>query len=236
MNDTIIVNDKTLPWLFVQRGFKIPSFNFAIKTEKVDGRPGSVYQGRSLNEYNFELPLVISNDRLAHSGMKSHDDILNELVKFFNYDKSVKLQFKSKEWYWNAHFEGPIELFSKTENHINMVNLKVVLTDPYKYSAKGTKNTAISDALSVVNTGTADTPIVVEARALKNSNYFMITKKDEDYFMIGDDDVDNKVKDYSPLILGDELRTLSGWNKQSSNNINDNYTGGAVGGTFGQST
>ncbi|UXR29829.1 phage tail family protein [Staphylococcus simulans] len=236
MNDTVIVNDKTLPWLFVQRGFKIPSFNFEVKIEEVPGRSGSVYQGRELKQYEFELPLVISNDHLAHSGIKSHDDILNELVKFFNYDKQVKLQFKSKEWYWNAYFEGPIELFSKTENQINVVNLKVVLSDPYKYSAKGNKNTAISDAVSVVNTGTADTPILVEARALKNSNYFMITKKDEDYFMIGDDDVDKKVKDYSPLILGDELRSLKGWNKQSSNSINDKYTGGAVGGTFSQST
>ncbi|MCO4332848.1 phage tail family protein, partial [Staphylococcus hyicus] len=230
------VNDKTLPWLFIERGFKIPSFNFEVKTEEVPGRSGSVYQGRELKQYEFELPMIIHNDYLSHSGIKSHDDILNELVKFFNYDNQVKLQFKSKQWYWNAYFEGPIELLSKTENNINIFNIKVVITDSYKYSAKGSKNTAISDSVSVVNAGTADTPILVEARALKNSNYFMITKKDEDYFMIGDDDVDEKVKDYSPLILGDELRTLSGWNKQSSNNINDNYTGGTVGGTFSQST
>lgn len=35
---------------------------------------------------------------------------LNELVKFFNYEEQVKLQFKSKDWYWNAYFEGPIKL------------------------------------------------------------------------------------------------------------------------------
>ncbi|MCE5488298.1 phage tail family protein [Staphylococcus pseudintermedius] len=233
MNDTILVNGKSLPWLFVQRGFKIPSFNFAVKTEKVEGRPGSVYQGRSLNEYNFELPLVISNDHLAHSGIKSHDDILNDLVKFFNYEKSVKLQFKSKEWYWNARFEGPIELFSKTENHINVVNLKVVLTDPYKYSAKGNKNTAISDSVSVVNTGTADTPILVEARALKDVPYFMIAKNDEEYFMIGEDDTNKTVENLSPTVLTDELTSFNGWNTVGSGTqLVDNIVGGTVSGSF----
>ena len=54
--------------------------------------------------------------------------------------------------------------------------IKVVLTDPYKYSVTGNKNTAISDQVSVVNSGTADTPLIVEARAIKPSSYFMITK------------------------------------------------------------
>jgi NCAIR mutase (PurE)-related protein len=37
----------------------------------------------------------------------------------------------------------------------------------YKYSVTGNKNTAISDQVSVVNSGTADTPLIVEARAIK---------------------------------------------------------------------
>ncbi|RYS16900.1 phage tail protein, partial [Staphylococcus pseudintermedius] len=76
MNDTILVNGKSLPWLFVQRGFKIPSFNFEIKTDAVNGRAGSVFKSRGLSEYRFDLPLVIHNDFLSHSGIKSHDDVL----------------------------------------------------------------------------------------------------------------------------------------------------------------
>ncbi|UXV34486.1 phage tail family protein [Staphylococcus sp. IVB6181] len=235
MNDTVIVNDKTLPWLFVQRGFKIPSFNFEVKTKEVPVRRGSVYQGRELKQYAFELPLVIHNDYLSHNGFKSHDDILNELVKFLNYDQEVKLQFKSKSWYWNAFFEGPIELFNKTENQINVVNLKVVLTDPYKYAIKGNKNTAISDQVSIVNSGTADTPIIVEARALKPSSYFMITKGDKDYFMIGDDNVNKVYKNYLPSIYSSEITTMVDWSKQSTIDFTDNYTGGGVGGYFKQS-
>ncbi|EJG5175992.1 phage tail family protein, partial [Staphylococcus pseudintermedius] len=232
MNDTILVNGKSLPWLFVQRGFKIPSFNFEIKTDAVNGRAGSVFKSRGLSEYRFDLPLVIHNDFLSHSGIKSHDDVLSELVKFFDYDEAVKLQLKSKKWYWNAYFEGPFEINNKTENNINVVTVKVVLTDPYKYAIDGNQNTAISDAVSVVNSGTADTPIIVEARALQNSNYYMISKGDEDYFMIGDDDLDKPLKDYSPLILEDESQTLSGWNKQSTIDFTDNQTGGKVGGSF----
>ncbi|QHW36854.1 phage tail protein [Staphylococcus ursi] len=232
MNDTILVNGKSLPWLYVQRGFKIPSFNYEVKTDAVSGRAGSVFKSRELSEHRFDLPLVIHNDYLAHSGIKSHDDILSELVEFFDFDKSVKLQFKSKKWYWNVYFEGPLEINSKTENNINVVTIKVVLADPYKYAVEGSQNTAISDAVSVVNSGTTDTPIIVEARALQNSNYFMISKGDEDYFMIGDDDLDKPLKDYSPLILEDEFKTLNGWTRIANGNIVDNILGGIVGGTY----
>ncbi|HAR6449192.1 TPA: phage tail protein [Staphylococcus pseudintermedius] len=228
-NETIIVNGKKLKWLFVKRGFKIPSFNYATTTEKVLGRPGTIKKSRELDGYEFDIPLIVRNDYLA--GRKTHDDILNEVVKFFDYEEPVKLQFSTKGWYWNAYFDGPFEIASNNDGFITF-NVQVVLTDPYKYAIEGSQNTAISDAVSVVNSGTADTPVIVEARALQNSNYYMISKGDEDYFMIGDDDLDKPLKDYSPLILEDESQTLSGWNKQSTIDFTDNQTGGKVGGSF----
>ncbi|EHL7207830.1 phage tail family protein [Staphylococcus pseudintermedius] len=228
-NETIIVNGKKLKWLFVERGFKIPSFNYATTTEKVPGRPGTIKKSRELDGYEFDIPLIVRNDYLA--GRKTHDDILNEVVKFFDYEEPVKLQFSTKGWYWNAYFDGPFEIASNNDGFITF-NVQVVLTDPYKYAVDGNQNTAISDAVSVVNSGTADTPVIVEARALQNSNYYMISKGDEDYFMIGDDDLDKPLKDYSPLILEDESQTLSGWNKQSTIDFTDNQTGGKVGGSF----
>ncbi|HCA7114228.1 TPA: phage tail family protein [Staphylococcus pseudintermedius] len=228
-NETIIVNGKKLKWLFVERGFKIPSFNYATTTEKVPGRPGTIKKSRELDGYEFDIPLIVRNDYLA--GRKTHDGILNEVVKFFDYEEPVKLQFSTKGWYWNAYFDGPFEIASNNDGFITF-NVQVVLTDPYKYAIEGSQNTAISDAVSVVNSGTADTPVIVEARALQNSNYYMISKGDEDYFMIGDDDLDKPLKDYSPLILEDESQTLSGWNKQSTIDFNDNQTGGKVGGSF----
>ncbi|MGW9775827.1 phage-related protein [Staphylococcus sp. 093350072-1] len=235
MIDTIKVNNKTLPWLVVERGFKIPSFNFGIETEEVLGRSGSVVKQRQLKEYKFELPLIIRNDYLSSGGVKTHDEVLNDLVKLFDYDHAVPLQFKSQKWYWNAYFEGPIELekYSKT---FWQFSINVVLADPYKYAVEGTKNTAISDQVSVVSTGTADSPIIVQATALKNASYFSITKNDEDYFMIGDDDLDKKVEDYTPTLFNDEMRSFFGWTKVTNGTINDNVTGGTVGGSMAMSS
>lgn len=235
MIDTIKVNNKTLPWLVVERGFKIPSFNFGIETEEVLGRSGSVVKQRQLKEYKFELPLIIRNDYLSSGGVKTHDEVLNDLVKLFDYDHAVPLQFKSQKWYWNAYFEGPIELekYSKT---FWQFSINVVLADPYKYAVEGTKNTAISDQVSVVSTGTADSPIIVQATALKNASYFSITKNDEDYFMIGDDDLDKKVEDYTPTLFNDEMCSFFGWTKVTNGTINDNVTGGTVGGSMAMSS
>ena len=235
MIDTIKVNNKTLPWLVVERGFKIPSFNFGIETEEVLGRSGSVVKQRQLKEYKFELPLIIRNDYLSSGGVKTHDEVLNELVKLFDYDHAVPLQFKSQDWYWNAYFEGPIELDKYSETFWQF-SINVVLTDPYKYAVEGTKNTAISDQVSVVSTGTADSPIIVQATALKNASYFSITKNNEDYFMIGDDDLDKKIEDYTPVLFNDEMRSFFGWTKVTNGTINDNVTGGTVGGAMTMSS
>ncbi|SUM72720.1 phage distal tail protein [Staphylococcus hominis] len=235
MIDTIKVNNKTLPWLVVERGFKIPSFNFGIETEEILGRSGSIVKQRQLKEYKFELPLIVRNDYLSSGGIKTHDDVLNELVKLFDYDHAVPLQFKSQDWYWNAYFEGPIEL-DKYNKTFWQFSINVVLTDPYKYAVEGTKNTAISDQVSVVSTGTADSPIIVQATALKNASYFSITKNNEDYFMIGDDDLDKKVEDYTPTLFNDEMRSFFGWTKVTNSAINDNVTGGTVGGSMAMSS
>ena len=235
MLDTIKVNDKTLPWLIVERGFEIPSFNFAIESEEIAGRPGSIVKSRNLKEYRFELPLIIRNDYLSHGGMKKLDDVLNEVVRFFNYDEPVKLQFTSQDWYWNAYIEGPIEL-DKDRIGFWSFKINVVLADPYKYAVEGTKNTAISDQVSLVSTGTADSPVIIQATALQNASYYMITKNDEDYFMIGDDDLDKPVEDYTPILWNNEMRAFTGWGKQSGTTINDNYTGGTNGGSFEMSS
>ncbi|UXS37888.1 phage tail family protein [Staphylococcus delphini] len=228
-NETIIVNDKKLDWLIIERGFEIPSFHFVTGVENVPGRAGTVKKSRELEGYEFELPLIVRNDYLV--GRKTHDEILNEIVKFFDYDVPVKLQLSKKDWCWYAYFDGPIELATNTQGIVSF-KIKVVLTDPYKYAVDGNQNTAISDAVSVVNSGTADTPIIVEARALQNSNYYMISKGDEDYFMIGDDDLDKPLKDYSPSILSDEFKSFVGWTKVGSGQILDNVFGGTVGGSF----
>lgn len=231
MLDTIIVNKEKIDWLVVERGFNIPSFNYVTEREKIKGRPGSVRKSRNIDEITFDLPLIVRNDHLSPGGKKSHDEILKKLVEFFNHDEAVELRFKSQSWFWKAYFDGPIELPKNPKAFIKFT-IKVVLLDPFKYSTNEYVNTAISDQISILNKGTVDTPVIIEARALKNSNYFMIAKGDEDYFMIGDDDVEKPPKDYSPNIYHSELQSLAGWSKMNSGSIPDNYLGGSVGGSY----
>ncbi|MBR8933517.1 phage tail protein, partial [Staphylococcus aureus] len=55
MQDTIQIDNKTIEWLVVQRGFEIPSFNFVTEKESVKGRTGSIAKARYLNDIEFEL-------------------------------------------------------------------------------------------------------------------------------------------------------------------------------------
>ncbi|GAB0319632.1 phage tail family protein [Staphylococcus pseudintermedius] len=229
---TILINGKKLDFLLVKEGFEIPSFNFNTEVEKIPGRAGSIKESRELNGYDFEVPLIVDGSiHTSKANKLDHDSVLNDVVKLFNYNEEVTIQFSDMNWYWKGFIDGPLNIPKSFLNGTEFT-VKIVLADPYKYAVDGNQNTAISDSVSVVNTGTADTPIIVEARALQNSNYYMISKGDEDYFMIGDDDLDKPLKDYSPSILSDESQTLSGWNKQSTIDFTDNQTGGKVGGSF----
>ena len=64
----------------MKEGLKYPLLIF-IETEEVLGRSGSVVKQRQLKEYKFELPLIIRNDYLSSGGVKTHDEVLNDLVK-----------------------------------------------------------------------------------------------------------------------------------------------------------
>ncbi|WP_404962339.1 phage tail family protein [Staphylococcus pseudintermedius] len=198
-----------------------------VQYNEVLGRPGGVLSHIKESVRTIEVNLLID----AYGTGRTLEDIVDEVVSWLTTNEPVPLIFdREPDKIYYAMTTGGLDpsyfvTFAK-------VKANFVCLDPYKYAVDGNRNTAISDAVSVVNSGTADTPVIVEARALQNSNYYMISKGDEDYFMIGDDDLDKPLKDYSPLILEDESQTLSGWNKQSTIDFTDNQTGGKVGGSF----
>ncbi|HAR5976535.1 TPA: phage tail protein [Staphylococcus pseudintermedius] len=198
-----------------------------VQYNEVLGRPGGVLSHIKESVRTIEVNLLID----AYGTGRTLEDIVDEVVSWLTTNEPVPLIFdREPDKIYYAMTTGGLDpsyfvTFAK-------VKANFVCLDPYKYAVDGNQNTAISDAVSVVNSGTADTPVIVEARALQNSNYYMISKGDEDYFMIGDDDLDKPLRDYSPLILEDESQTLSGWNKQSTIDFTDNQTGGKVGGSF----
>lgn len=243
MSDALIINDKKVDDIYIERGFKIPSFNYALEVEEISGRTGGVLKDRKIGLLEFEIPLIVRNDTHTNrNGRKNHDDIINDLVKIVDSDKPIKLQFESQNWYWNAYITGPFEL-DKDVGMQAELSLKVTLLDPYKYAVEGTKNTAISDQVSVVSTGTADSPIIVQATALKDSPNFAIFKgvnnQATDYFMIGKSEDANKVnKDLEPFIFNDEFNTtgLRNWAYLPNTSFGNLLDGGdAEGGRLGLS-
>ncbi|EMB9430325.1 TPA: phage tail protein [Staphylococcus pseudintermedius] len=198
-----------------------------VQYNEVLGRPGGVLSRIKESVRTIEVNLLID----AYGTGRTLEDIVDEVVSWLTTNEPVPLIFdREPDKIYYAMTTGGLDpsyfvTFAK-------VKANFVCLDPYKYAVNGNQNTAISDAVSVVNAGTADTPIIVEARALQNSNYYMISKGDEDYFMIGDDDLDKPLKDYSPSILSDEFKSLTGWSKIGSGQIQDTIFGGIVGGSF----
>lgn len=229
--ETVIINEKKIPWLIVEKGFKIPSFNYETEVTEVPGRPGGILKARELKPYEFDLPLIALNDYLYKR--KDHDEILNELVRFFNYQEPVKLQLSTKKWYWKAFFDGPIELDSVREGFITFT-IKVKLLDPYKYALTGSKNTAIQDQVSVVNEGTAPIKPQYKMTALKDSSYLHLATNDHEYLAFGEPFVaGTKTVDKRPRILFDHMNNLKNWSHMpTSENISDNYSGGLIEGTM----
>ncbi|WIR75079.1 phage tail family protein [Staphylococcus pseudintermedius] len=198
-----------------------------VQYNEVLGRPGGVLSHIKESVRTIEVNLLID----AYGTGRTLEDIVDEVVSWLTTNEPVPLIFdREPDKIYYAMTTGGLDpsyfvTFAK-------VKANFVCLDPYKYAVNGNQNTAISDAVSVVNAGTADTPIIVEARALQNSNYYMISKGDVDYFMIGDDDLDKPLKDYSPSILSDEFKSLTGWSKIGSGQIQDTIFGGIVGGSF----
>ncbi|MFO3693646.1 distal tail protein Dit [Staphylococcus felis] len=203
-----------------------------IQYEEVMGRPGGVLSYVKENVRVIEVELLID----AYGSRRKLEHVAEEIVNWLSTDQPEPLIFnREPDRIYYAMLTERLEpsyfiSFSK-------VKVNFICLDPYKYSAIGNQNTAISDSISVVNTGTADTPIIVEARALKDSTNFIIAKDDKNYFMIGKSEDANKVtKDVEPFVFNDEFHTtgLSNWrympNDTSFGNLLDG--GDAMGGKF----
>lgn len=202
-----------------------------LEITDVKGRPGGVLTNIAEKSREIEANILVD----ATYNAQTLEELADDFISWLTTNEPKPLIFDrepDKIYYAILSSQIDVERFVT----FGKVTVKFTCIDPYKYASEGSKNTAISDQVSIVNSGNANTPITVEARALKPSSYFMITKGDEEYFMIGDDDVDKTVKDYTPELFNSELRTLSGWTKQGAGVINDNYTGGTTGGSFSQSS
>lgn len=194
---------------------------------EVKGRPGGVLTHISEKPREIETTILVD----ATYNSQTLEELADDFISWLTTDEPKELIFdREPDKVYFAILSSQIDpeyfvTFGK-------VTVKFTCIDPYKYSRNGSTNTAISDQVSVANSGNADTPIIVEARALKPSSYFMIAKGEEEYFMVGDDDVTKETVNYMPPVLHTELQSQGGWNRMLSGTIPDRYLGGTVGGTF----
>ena len=129
---------------------------------------------------------------------------------------------------WYGYVDGPFNISVDT-NGFAEFDINITLIDPYRYSKDTYKNTALKDSISVVNNGTANTPFILEATALKDSSYFMVTDVENKHFMIGEDSEEITTKNYSPKLLTNEFRDKLGFSRASANeSIPDRYLGGTL--------
>lgn len=198
-----------------------------LEITDVKGRPGGVLN--SINQKAREIEATILVD--ATYNTQKLEELADDFISWLTTDEPKPLIFDrepNKVYYAILSAQIERDFFVS----FGKATVKFTCIDPYKYAAQGSKNTAISDQISVVNSGNTSTPFRIEARALKPSSYFMIANGNNEYFMIGDDDVTKETVNYMPPIYHAELQSFSGWTKMSSGVINDKYLGGTVGGNF----
>lgn len=202
--------------------------NREVELINVKGRRGAVQGLIDTKEKQFKVTFIIKGkDR--HELQKNADD----MVLWLTTDTARKLVLPDDpNRYYEAIVTGPIDKDSIV--NFSRVTVTFVSLDGLGYSSRTFQNTAISDAVSVVNEGTADTNFRVEATAFKDSTMFLISKNDDDYFMIGESESANKDKVITePYLFDEEFTSLSvaKWTRiTDGTTLGGNLDGGDVNG------
>lgn len=226
---SLIINNIKMENCIVNGDFEVPFFNTETETQDIKGLQGSTQTARNTNELRFEIPMTFHNKE-----GKTKNEIMSEITQYIDYDEPVTIRIEDEEWHWWGTVDGSINIKFFKHIYYDFI-LNVVLTDPFRYSADFFNNTAASDQLTVVNSGTAPAPFTLTATALKDAAYFAVTDENENHFLIGEDSEEEVIKDYSPSLLTSELKNSVGWTRMSANDsIPDRYLGGATGAALTQ--
>lgn len=225
---TLIINGKKLDNLYLNGDLPVAFYGVGTNFQETSHLDRAIYQNRSRNQDSFELNMAYINEKEKLSKF----DIAQKVIKFINHNEECEIAISGEKWFWKGYIDGPFEI-DLHDSQVAFFTITVVLLDNAKYSTDTYTNTAVSDAVTVLNNGTLETPFILEAVALKNSPFFMVSDRDDNHFFIGEDSEDVEVKNYRPTILADEFRSLSGYSRMASTeSIPDRYLGGTVGASF----
>lgn len=223
-----MINGKTLDNLYLEGDLPVSFFDVSTEYQETSHLDRAIFQNRARNSGSFELDLAYVNEKEKLSKF----EIAQKIIEFINHNEEVRIAISGEKWFWKGRIDGPFEI-DLHDGQVAFLSIKVVLLDNAKYSINTYKNTALTDAVTTINQGTLDTPFILEAVALKNSPFFMVSDRDDNHFFIGEDSEDVVVKNYRPTVLADEFRTLSGFSRMASTeSIPDRYLGGTAGASF----
>lgn len=110
--------------------------------------------------------------------------------------------------------------------------LTIVCPDPFKYGPVY-QSEFENDAVTAINEGTAEAFPIIEATAKESVTSFMVTKGEQDYFMVGRPfDIDLDVIEQYPEVARWNMDTLTGWSHVTEGFfLDDEVTGGTVSGS-----
>lgn len=230
MLKTLVINGKTLDNLYLEGDLPVSFFDVSTEYQETSHLDRAIFQNRARNSGDFELNLAYVNEKEKLSKF----EIAQKVIRFINHNEEVEIAISGEKWFWKGRIDGPFEI-DLHDGQVAFFSVKVVLLDNAKYSVDTYKNTAYTDAVTTVNNGTLDTPFILEAVALKESPFFMVSDKDDNHFFIGEDSEEVDIKNYSPPIIKSEFLSTSGFSRMSSTeNIPDRYLGGTTGASFKQ--
>lgn len=226
---SLIINNRRMDNCIINGDFEIPFFSTETETQDVQGREGSYQTARNTNELRFTIPMTYHNTE-----SKTKNEIMEEITRYIDYNKPVKIRIDGEEWHWWGTIDGPSNIKFFKHIYYNF-ELNIVLIDPFRYSTDTFTNTAVRDEITILNSGTAPTQFELTATALKNAAFFAVTDENEQHFLIGEDSEEETVKDYSPSILTSELTNPTGWTRMgATDSIPDRYLGGTTGAALTQ--
>lgn len=200
--------------------------NRNVEMIDVRGRRGAVLGSIETNAKEFVITFVIRGN--SRQDLRK---IADDMIDWLTTDTPRKLVLsEDPERYYEAILSGPLD--KEDIMKYARVTASFVSPDGLGHSNKTFRNTAISDSVSVVNEGTAETDFNVEATALEDSTMFLISKSEEDYFMLGKPEEVGKTNVKSPYIIKDDMANLLGWTTVQTGRVDDIVSGGTVTGKF----
>lgn len=226
---SIYVNGKRMKGFKLDGDFTVPFFNTNIETQQVKGRKREAFISKEITGTKVTLPMLYYfSDRDM-----GKNELMNDIVEYIDHDEEVEVEIEGEDWFWRGYFTGEMNI-----NYFDITyarfDLELQLLDPARFSKKLMKNTAYQDVVTAVNNGTQETGFTMEATALENSPFFFFGNEDN-HILVGDDNEEKKLNNYSPTLLTNEFRDQLGFSRMgASESIPDRYLGGTTGASFVQ--